>query len=92
MSEFHQEYEISRSDIADLDEVVALSKGLHGGLDYLDYVFPFWVRAEKEAETGGGGRWRNLTLRASFMYLNVSPYARGSLSTCLARSVECIHM
>ena len=73
MSEFHEEYEISRSDIADLDGVVALSKGLHGGLDYLDYVFPFWVRAE-ESETGGRGRWRSLTLRASFVYLNFSTF------------------
>ena len=78
MSEFGQEYEISRSAISDLEEVAALSEGLHGGLDYLDYVFPHWVRAEEKemqereasegaggAEEEGGGRWRNLTLRVS---------------------------
>ena len=68
-SEFREEYEISRSAISDLEEVVALSKGLHGGLDYLDYVFPHWVRAENENDKGAseaeGGRWRNLTLRVS---------------------------
>ena len=70
-SEFGEEYEISRSVISDLEEVVALSEGLHGGLDYLDYVFPHWVRAEEEEGAGEGagraegGRWRNLTLRVS---------------------------
>ena len=75
-SEFGEEYEISRSVISDLEEVVALSEGLHGGLDYLDYVFPHWVRAEEEEEEeeegagegagrAEGGRWRNLTLRVS---------------------------
>ena len=68
MSEFKEEYEISRSVLSDLDELVALSEGLHGGLDYLDFVFPHWVKAEEEeAENSGGategGRWRNLTLR-----------------------------
>ena len=68
-SEFREEYEISQSALSDLEEVVALSKGLHGGLDYLDYVFPHWVRAENENDEGAsgaeGGRWRNLTLRVS---------------------------
>ena len=68
MSGFREEYEISRSVLSDLDELVALSEGLHGGLDYLDFVFPHWVKAEEEAEKSGGakeggGRWRNLTLR-----------------------------
>ena len=70
MSGFREEYEISRSVLSDLDELVALSEGLHGGLDYLDFVFPHWVKAEQEEEeaenSGGateGGRWRNLTLR-----------------------------
>ena len=63
MSDFGEEYEISRTVISDLEAVVALSEGLHGGLDYLDHVFPHWVRAE-ETEEGSGG-WRNLTLRVS---------------------------
>ena len=68
MSEFREEYEISRSVLSDLGELAALSEGLHGGLDYLDFVFPHWVNAEaEEAENTGGaegrGRWRNLTLR-----------------------------
>ena len=68
MSDFGEEYEISRTVISDLEAVVALSEGLHGGLDYLDHVFPHWVRAEETEEGAGGaegGRWRNLTLRVS---------------------------
>ena len=66
MSGFREEYEISRSVLSDLDELVALSEGLHGGLDYLDFVFPHWVHAEEAENSGrakGGGHWRNLTLR-----------------------------
>ena len=69
MAEFREEYEICRSVLSDLDELAALSEGLHGGLDYLDFVFPHWVKAEEEqeaeksGEAEGGGRWKNLTLR-----------------------------
>ena len=81
MSEFREEYEISRSVLSDLDELVALSEGLHGGLDYLDFVFPLWVNAEEEAENGGGakeggGRWRNLTLRVRGYRYMTSPLSR----------------
>ena len=79
MSEFKEEYEISRSVLSDLDELVALSEGLHGGLDYLDFVFPHWVEAEEAENSGGakeGGRWRNLTLRVGSLRYMTSALRR----------------
>ena len=90
MAEFREEYEICRSVLSDLDELVALSEGLHGGLDYLDFVFPHWVHAEEAENSGGekeGGRWRNLTLRVRDCPVYDVPTTKGEGGVCSSADV-----